>query len=52
MRKEHNLQSWIVFSDLNKVFDSIDHKLLFVLLETISILDRPLQAIKKVIQEL
>ena len=46
MRKEHNLQSWIVFADLIKAFDSIDHKLLFALLEKIGIPSRPLQAIK------
>ena len=47
MRKEHNLQSWVVFADLIKAFDSIDHKLLFALLEKFGIPDRPLQAIKK-----
>ena len=47
MRKEHNLQSWVVFADLIKAFDSIDHKLLFALLEKIGIPDRPLQAIKQ-----
>ena len=47
MRREHNLQSWVVFTDLIKVFDSIDHKLLFTLLENFGIPDRPLQAIKK-----
>ena len=33
MRKEHNLKSWMVFADLIKAFDSVDHKLLFVLLK-------------------
>ena len=46
MRKEHNLQSWIVFADLIKAFDSIDHKILFALLEKFGIPSRPLQAIK------
>ena len=46
MRKEHNLQSRVAFADLIKAFDSIDHKLLFVLLEKIGIPSRPLQAIK------
>ena len=45
MRKEHSLQSWVVFADLIKAFDSIDHKLLFALLEKFSIPSRPLQAI-------
>ena len=33
MRKKHNLKSWVVFADLLKSFDSIDHKCLFSLLE-------------------
>ena len=36
----------VVFTDLIKAFDFIDHKTLFVLLEKIGIPDRPLQAIK------
>ena len=46
MRKEHNLQSWVVFADLIKAFDLIDHKLLFALLEKFGIPSRLLQAIK------
>ena len=46
MRNEHNLQSWVVFADLIKDFDSIDHKLLFVLLEKFGIPSRPLQALR------
>ena len=52
MRKEHNLQSWVVFADVFKSFDAIDHKLLFALLEKIGIPDRPLQAIKKLYKNL
>ena len=33
IRKEHNPQSWVVFVDLIKPFDSIDHKFICVLLE-------------------
>ena len=33
MRKDHNLQSWVVFADLIKASNSIDHKLIFALLE-------------------
>ena len=46
MRNEHNLQSWVVFADLIKDFDSIDHKFLFVLLEKFGIPSRPLQALR------
>ena len=33
MRKEYNLQSWVVFVHLIKPFNSIDHKFLFALFE-------------------
>ena len=46
IRKGHNLKSWVVFADLIKAFDSIDHKLLFALLEKNGIPSRPLQVIK------
>ena len=42
----HNLKSWVVFADLVKAFESIDHKLLFVLLEKYGIPNRPLRSIK------
>ena len=32
-RKEHDLESWVVFVDLVKDFDTIHHKLLFELLK-------------------
>ena len=32
-RKEHDLESWVVFVDLVKAFDNIHHKLLFELLK-------------------
>ena len=47
MRKEHNLQSWVVFDDLIMDFDYIDHEFLFALLEKFGMPDRPLQVIKK-----
>ena len=42
----HNLKCWVVFADLVKAFESIDHKLLFVLLEKFGIPNRSLRSIK------
>ena len=47
-RKEHDLESWLVFVDLVKAFDTIHHKLLFELLKKYGI---PIYLIK-VIQKL
>ena len=33
MNKEHDTKSWVVFHDLVKAFDSIDHELIFELLK-------------------
>ena len=46
MRTEHNLKSWVVFADLIKKIDSINHKLPFALLNLFGIPSRPFQAIK------
>ena len=39
MRKEIDKSTWVVFVDLIKAFDSINHELLFKLLETFGIPD-------------
>ena len=46
-RKEHELDSWVVFVDLVKAFDSINRKLLFAILEKAGIPQRLLELIKK-----
>ena len=46
MRKEHDLNTWVVFVDLIKDFDSIHHSLLFLLLKTFRIPDRVSKVIK------
>ena len=46
LRKEHDLNSWVVFVDLIKAFDSIHHSLLFLLLKKIGIPDRVIKVIK------
>ena len=43
MRKEHDLESWVMYADLIKAFDSIHHELLFRILEKFGI---PLYRIK------
>ena len=43
MRKEHDLESWVIYADLIKAFDSIHHELLFRILEKFGI---PLSLIK------
>ena len=43
MRKEHDLESWVMYADLIKAFDSIHHELLFRILEKSGI---PLSLIK------
>ena len=40
MRKEMDKSTWIVFADLIKAFNSINHELLFKLLEKFEIPDR------------
>ena len=41
MRKEHKMNSWVMFADLIKAFDSIHHGLMFELLKKLkSLLDR------------
>ena len=47
MNKEHDIDSWVVFVDLVKVFDSIHHEFMFKLLQKYGIPNRPLQVIKK-----
>ena len=46
MRKEIDKSTWVVFVDLIKAFDSINHELLFKLLEKIGIPDRVITVIK------
>ena len=46
MTKEHDLNSWVVFVDLMKAFDSIHHSLLFLLLKKFGIPDRVSKVIK------
>ena len=43
MRKEHDLESWVMYADLIKAFDLIRHELLFRILEKFGI---PLSLIK------
>ena len=43
MRKEYDLESWVMYADLIKAFDSIHHELLFLILEKFDI---PLSLIK------
>ena len=45
MRGKHDLNTWVVFVGLIKAFDSINHKLLFALLEKFGIPTRPLNVI-------
>ena len=33
MRQEHDIESWVVFADLVKAFDSIHRELMFELLK-------------------
>ena len=47
LRKEHNMNSWVVFADLIKAFNSIHHGLMFKLLEKFGVPVRPLNVIKK-----
>ena len=47
MRKEHKMNSWVMFADLIKAFDSIHHGLMFELLKKIEVPTRPLNVIKK-----
>ena len=47
IRKEHDLNSWVVFADLIKAFDSIHHGLMFELLKKFGVPTRPLNVIKK-----
>ena len=51
MNEEHDINSWIVFVDLMKAFDSIHHKLMFELLKKTIIPDRPLKVIKKLYKD-
>ena len=51
MRKDHDLNTWVVFADLLRVFGSINHKLLFALLEKFGILTRPLNIIKQLYKD-
>ena len=44
-RKEHDLESWVVFVDLVKAFDTIHHKIIFNLLKKYEI---PIYLIKEV----
>ena len=46
MRKEIDKSTWVVFVDLIKDFDSINHEFLFKLLEKIRIPDRVITVIK------
>ena len=43
MRKEHDLESWVMYADLIKAFDSVHHELLIRILEKFGI---PLSLIK------
>jgi len=51
LRKEHNMNSWVVFVDLIKAFDSIHHGLMFKLLEKFGVPVRPLNVIKKLYRD-
>ena len=51
MNKEHDIDSWVVFVDLVKVFDSIHHEFMFKLLQKYGIPNRPLQVIKKLYRD-
>ena len=46
MRKEIDKSTWVVFVDLIKAFDSINHELLFKLLEKFRLPDRVIMVIK------
>ena len=50
MNKEHDVDTWVVFVDLVKTFDSIHYAFMFSLLENFGIPDRPLQVIKNCIK--
>ena len=45
MRKEYDLESWVMYADLIKAFDSIHNELLFRILEKFGI---PLSLIKMI----
>ena len=45
-RKETDKSTWVLFVDLIKAFDSINHELLFKLLEKFGIPDRVIMVIK------
>ena len=47
MRKEHDLESWVMYADLIKAFDSIHDKLLFRILEKFGILLFLIKMIRK-----
>ena len=47
IRKEHDMISWVVFVDLIKAFDTINHEMMFKLLSKFGVPDRLLRVIKK-----
>ena len=47
MRKNYDMSSWVVFTDLIKELDSIYDELMFKLLAKVGVSDWPIQVIKK-----
>ena len=47
LRREHDLDSWVVFMDLVKAFDTAYHKLLLQLLKKIGIPDKIIRVVEK-----
>jgi hypothetical protein len=51
MRKQHGKETWSVFVDLLKAFDTAKHQLLFVILENYGIPSNPVKVIKKMYRD-
>ena len=49
--KEHDLRSWVVFADLIKAFDTINHEMMFKLLSKFGVPNHPLRVIKKLFKD-